>query len=551
MNWRVKALWDLAEAFGVRRPVRDQTYPKDPNPEHWKTINGSHVHMDKNGNYDGGAGGKFNGRHHYGPNWRQKAALMNRLTAALHKGIKRNNYKLASLKGDEAKVKSAEEIRNKVFPSIIKRAQNISPWLKSYQQEAQCSQSELLKYIASVSEADFWNDAKNFAHNRDDLNSIADEAMVFAMVEIHKNKERERLSKEEEKKRSALLKTLPELKGKEQDIRQAEDIRKNVFPLMDADLKRTIKSVKGKVIDGIITQDEANKWIKEAQESLAWMKNTTRPKDWIAISKQFSPGDWRSMAYYAKKYAQKQITKRVNRTNRSKKAKTSKQPKLANKQTNPKPGVIINMKKMYPVAVARAARGKPMNDEQANKGHANPNFIKGEPYRKNCQTCVVAYELRRRGYDVEAKGNNEDQYFSQLAGNPALAWIDPQTGKTPTPIRDKNVTTPLKTYKWLKDTLQSGGRYTIWFGWKGKTRAGHIVHVRKTSDGDVELYDPQVGIVKAKGKNEFKAYFSRVRYRLRLRSGTYVTPPGLLRVDDLYPNLNILNHVLKSGGGKK
>lgn len=88
MDRRIQLLWKLAEAFGVRRPVRDKTYPKDPNPEHWKTINGSHVHMDKNGNYDGGAGGKFNGRHHYGPNWRQKAALMNRLTAALHKGIK-------------------------------------------------------------------------------------------------------------------------------------------------------------------------------------------------------------------------------------------------------------------------------------------------------------------------------------------------------------------------------------------------------------------------------------------------------------------------------
>ena len=88
MDRRIQLLWKLAEAFGVRRPVRDKTYPKDPNPEHWKTINGSHVHMDKNGNYDGGAGGKFNGRHHYGPNWKQKAALMNRLTAALHKGIK-------------------------------------------------------------------------------------------------------------------------------------------------------------------------------------------------------------------------------------------------------------------------------------------------------------------------------------------------------------------------------------------------------------------------------------------------------------------------------
>lgn len=62
-------------------------YPKDKNPEHWKTINGAHVHVDKNGNYDGGAGGKFTGRHHYGPDWRQKSALMNRLSAALHGGV--------------------------------------------------------------------------------------------------------------------------------------------------------------------------------------------------------------------------------------------------------------------------------------------------------------------------------------------------------------------------------------------------------------------------------------------------------------------------------
>lgn len=91
MNWRVKALWNLAEAFGVRWPVRDKTYPKDPNPEHWKTINGSHVHMDKNGNYDGGAGGKFNGRHHYGPDWREKTRLMKQLTEALQKGANSQN----------------------------------------------------------------------------------------------------------------------------------------------------------------------------------------------------------------------------------------------------------------------------------------------------------------------------------------------------------------------------------------------------------------------------------------------------------------------------
>ena len=48
---------------------------KDNNPDHWKTINGAHVHVDENGNYDGGAGGKFNGNHHYGKGGTKKAKV--------------------------------------------------------------------------------------------------------------------------------------------------------------------------------------------------------------------------------------------------------------------------------------------------------------------------------------------------------------------------------------------------------------------------------------------------------------------------------------------
>lgn len=49
-------------------------------------------------------------------------------------------------------------------------------------------------------------------------------------------------------------------------------------------------------------------------------------------------------------------------------------------------------------------QGKPMSVKEAKEG-ANPNWaddVRFRPYRDNCQRCVVAYELRRRGYDVEA-----------------------------------------------------------------------------------------------------------------------------------------------------
>lgn len=60
----------MADWIRALRRVLD--YAKDPNPEHWRTINGSKVHLDENGNYDGGAGGRFNGRHHYGPGWKDQ-----------------------------------------------------------------------------------------------------------------------------------------------------------------------------------------------------------------------------------------------------------------------------------------------------------------------------------------------------------------------------------------------------------------------------------------------------------------------------------------------
>ena len=51
--------------------LRGLDWTKDPDPWHWRTINGAHVHLDARGLYDGGAGGKFNGYRHYGPDWKK------------------------------------------------------------------------------------------------------------------------------------------------------------------------------------------------------------------------------------------------------------------------------------------------------------------------------------------------------------------------------------------------------------------------------------------------------------------------------------------------
>ena len=102
------------------RLARALDYNRDPDPEHWKTINGAKVHLDKNGNYDGGAGGKFTGRHHYGPDWKQKTALTNRLANALRGGVSQKQAQ-GIAQGNQAGNTSAQNVASKATNTMPTR----------------------------------------------------------------------------------------------------------------------------------------------------------------------------------------------------------------------------------------------------------------------------------------------------------------------------------------------------------------------------------------------------------------------------------------------
>lgn len=54
------------------------------------------------------------------------------------------------------------------------------------------------------------------------------------------------------------------------------------------------------------------------------------------------------------------------------------------------------------LAEALGEKGRPMGMSEASKG-TNPHYSSEyEAYSSNCQRCVLAYEARRRGYDVTA-----------------------------------------------------------------------------------------------------------------------------------------------------
>lgn len=109
--YRVKELLRLARALD---------YEKDPNPEHWKTINGAKVHVDKNGKYDGGAGGKFNGNYHFGgADWKDKKAKIESLANAFNQAVAQKQAQ-ANAQGNGQGNTSAQNVASKATNTSAK-----------------------------------------------------------------------------------------------------------------------------------------------------------------------------------------------------------------------------------------------------------------------------------------------------------------------------------------------------------------------------------------------------------------------------------------------
>jgi hypothetical protein len=208
-------------------------------------------------------------------------------------------------------------------------------------------------------------------------------------------------------------------------------------------------------------------------------------------------------------------------------------------------------------AVAKAIGvevGSPMTHEDADMLHPNPHYKEDVQYRVNCQSDVVAYELRRRGLPVEAFGNVKFSMGETLAHKTQASWVD-SDGKMPTPIVCKQeiknryidkrgyVRT---TYSSENDVWQdfirqtSGeGRYHIAWGWAGKD-SGHIITMETFADGTRRFYDPQTGI-EAKSILPWIIGDKKIAFDMKRGIRAY-------RVDNLQPNPLIVKGVVKKSG---
>ena len=186
-------------------------------------------------------------------------------------------------------------------------------------------------------------------------------------------------------------------------------------------------------------------------------------------------------------------------------------------------------------------RGEDMTFEEANELRGNIGYGEGREFSVNCQSCVVANELRRRGYDVTALPNlkKEGNIPYELSGKTNWAWIGPETMQTPEKkqaggqyvsgldIKSKTLT---QLNKELNELTKEAGRYHIDFMWKNG-KGGHIITVDRLENGSIRIYDPQIGRL-----GDWKV----ISKDISLKYGVNV-----LRVDNLLVNTDIIDRIVR------
>lgn len=127
---------------------------------------------------------------------------------------------------------------------------------------------------------------------------------------------------------------------------------------------------------------------------------------------------------------------------------------------------------------------QPMSIEKALEG-ANPDFNHSWGYNNNCQRCVQVYEMRRRGYPVEAlpkkKRNNNIVWGSECFDNYGMNLRSFNCGYTFNQSKQQ-----------IFDELANapdGARYSIYIKWN-KGSSSHVFVAEKVN-GMVRYIDPQ------------------------------------------------------------
>lgn len=162
-------------------------------------------------------------------------------------------------------------------------------------------------------------------------------------------------------------------------------------------------------------------------------------------------------------------------------------------------------------------RAKSMSFKEANQGKGNIDYNTLPSCHVNCQSSVVAHELRLRGFDVTAQPNwklRDDPHILSCGTWRCWKNQDGTLFKEPKSFGyklSKNghfLGLPYKeTIQQINEHTKEVGRYHVSFGWKGE-KYGHIITMERKADGSALWYDPQ------NGKRDFfdKEYAKKIKF---------------------------------------
>lgn len=142
---------------------------------------------------------------------------------------------------------------------------------------------------------------------------------------------------------------------------------------------------------------------------------------------------------------------------------------------------------------AMGTRGRAMSMEKAASG-ANPYYDGSyREFSENCQRAVVAYEARRRGYNVTAQPTYKGDTLPQanIAGKGQDRWQGAFKGAKAENVGARNATKTQQNVENKMKEYGNGSRAVLSVEWK-KGNAGHVLNVER-KNGKTHYVDAQIG----------------------------------------------------------
>lgn len=150
-----------------------------------------------------------------------------------------------------------------------------------------------------------------------------------------------------------------------------------------------------------------------------------------------------------------------------------------------------NLPNYYPETISGVKRGRPMTFKEADSGNVNPFYkTRQEAFVSNCQSCILAFIARLRGYDVKAKPYaGDDKPIVMLAKDIRRGFIIDEQGTHPDFVKRKRIKGAVGTMFFLEKNIRNNEIYCLFVD-DPLCQDAHVIITGRQGE-ELYLYDPQ------------------------------------------------------------